>query len=435
MKRLRLIAFLVIAAVGGGTVGFAATNTLTVVGWAYAPDYAKSLLQDFTQQYGIQAQFNGLPSGATYTQLLATQFLAREPVDVLYLEDFDLAPFIASGWLKPLKDYAPPGALAELEKGMTPSFVSAWTVDGDLYALPYYQTVWIPIYNKDMFARAGITQFPDTWDGLKQAALKIKQAGILDYPITLPIANTWTDYYQVFSMVYSNGGRLFDSSLNPVFNQPGSAFSDAMSWLVDGLYTSKFINPKSLETNEDDNWRAFSNGQSAITMIPAYRAAQVFDPTVSKVTNVAALALTPGSTHDTVAWSRGYVVGAYETAPKDQVWQLLDFLGGKGKDGTYPGRRGWMKNYSLDSGYSFIWNEPDVQQALNSKIGAVNVAIVKQQTAKSVSLPQAPWMSSWILSSQQEINRALSNQISVNQAITDLANSWTTDRQRFPNYK
>jgi multiple sugar transport system substrate-binding protein len=433
VKRHRLLVWLASLAMAGGLLSFAAGQSLTLVGWAYAPDYAKALLQQFTQEYGIQATFDGLPSGATYSQLLATKFLSREPIDVLYLEDFSLTPFIASGWLKPLKDFAPPGAIAALEQQMTPSFVSAWTVNGELYALPYYQTVWLPVYNKDMFAKAGITAFPDTWAGLKEAALKIKQAGILDYPITLPIANTWTDKYQLFSMVYSQGGRMFDDQLNPLFDQPNSAFRTALNWLLDGIYTSKFINPKSLETNEADNWRAFADGQAAISMIPGYRAAQIFDPSVSKVTDAAALALTPGTTHDTVAWSRGYVVGAYENAQDSQIWDLIDFLGGKGKDGTYPGRRGWMQNYFLDSGYGFIWNDPGVHQALTQRFGD-NVEVIRKQTAASRSLPQAPWMASWVLNSEQEINRALTREISVDQAVKNLASSWATDRQRFPGY-
>lgn len=432
MKRrfATLLAFLGLA---GGLFSFAAAESLTLVGWAYAPDYAKSLVQQFTSEYGIQATFDGLPSGATYSQLLATKFLSREPIDVLYLEDFSLTPFIASGWLKPLADFAPAGAIDALEQKMTPSFVSAWTVNGKLYALPYYQTVWLPIYNKDMFAKAGIDAFPTTWEGLKQAALKIKQAGILTYPITLPIGNTWTDKYQLFSMVYSQGGAMFDGQLNPVFDQPDSAFRASMTWLLDGLYTSEFINPKSLETNEADNWRAFAEGQSAITMIPGYRAAQVFDASVSKVSDVAALAMTPGSTHDTVAWSRGYVIGAYENATNDQVWQLIDFLGGSGKNDSYPGRRGWMQNYFLDSGYSFMWNEPSVNAALSKRFGP-NVDIIKEQTASSKSLPQAPWMASWVLNSEQEINRALTREISVDQAIANLTKSWNADRKRFPNY-
>ena len=361
--RRKIAAILASIGLTAGLFSFAAADPLTLVGWAYAPDYAKSLLQQFTDEYGTEATFDGLPSGATYSQLLATKFLSREPIDVLYLEDFSLTPFIASGWVKPLSDFAPAGAIDALEQKMTPSFVSAWTVNGELYALPYYQTVWLPVYNKDIFAKAGIDAFPDSWEGLKQAALKIKQAGILDYPITLPIGNTWTDKYQLFSMVFSQGGSMFDDKLNTVFDQPDSAFRNSMNWLLDGIYTSNFINPKSLETNEDDNWRAFAEGQSAITMIPGYRAAQVFDSSVSKVSDAAALALTPGTTHETVAWSRGYVIGAYENAPDDQVWQLIDFLGGSGKDNAYPGRRGWMQNYFLDSGYSFMWNEPDVNAA------------------------------------------------------------------------
>lgn len=416
-----------------GQVPKAVGGDLTVVGWSYAVDYAKELVQKFEEEYGVPAEFLGLPTGAKYNELLIMKFLSREPIDVLYLEDFSLTPFIASGWIQPLSAYAPPGAIEELVPLIQDSFVSFWTVNNELYALPYYQTVWLPAYNTEMFAAAGIDKFPSTWEELKEAALAIKDAGIVKYPITFPIGLTWTIKYQVYSMVFSEGGRLFNDNLDPVLDGEASGFRKVMNWLLDGLYVSKIINPKSLETNENENWRAFAEGQCAFTMIPGYRAAQVFDVSLSKVADKAALDLTPGKTNETVSWSRGYVVSTFTDA-SDQLWKLIDFLGGKGKSGEFPSRRGWMSNYSLDSGYKHMWQESDVRKALSSKIGEDNIDILRQQTQLSRSVPQAPWMAAWVIDFERELHRALTKEISLDAAIKNLTDSWETKRKRFPDF-
>ncbi|MEW5816326.1 MAG: extracellular solute-binding protein [Spirochaetota bacterium] len=406
---------------------------LSLTGWSYAVDYAKELVQQYVNAYGVKTEFEGLPSGAKYNELLVTKFLAHEPIDVLYLEDFTLTPFIASGWLTPLSAYAPAEKLKELTAQMQDSFVTAWTVNNELYALPYYQTVWLPIYNKKMFTEAGINQFPQTWAELKTAALKIKQAGILEYPITFAIGLTWTNKYQVYSMVLSEGGRLFDEKLDPVFEKFDSEFRKILEWLIDGLFVSKFIDPKSLETDENANWRAFAEGQAAMTMIPGYRASQIYDQSLSKVADSASLAITPGKTNETVSWSRGYVVSAFTDAPS-KIWTLIDFMGGSGKDGNFPGRRGWMANYALDSGYKHLWNEPDVRSTLAAKLGEENIATMRKQTEQSRSIPQAPWMAAWVIDFERELHRMLTREISLDSGVKNLADSWQAKRKRFPDY-
>jgi len=412
-----------VQAASGGEEALKTGGDLTMVGWAYAVDYVKELVRNFEKEYNIPVEFISLPTGPKYNEMLVAKFLAREPIDVVYLEDHTLSTYIEAGWIKPLNVYAPQDEIDKLKGMLQDSFTSTMTVNGDLYGLPYYQSVWIPIYNKEIFAKAGISEFPSTWEDLKAACLEIKKRGLVEYPITFSFGQTWVDKFQITSMVFSLGGSMFNADHDPVFDKPDSAFRTTMDWLLDGLYVSKIINIKSLETNEDENWRVFAEGQSAVTMLPSYRPAQIFDKSLSKVAENASLAMIPGTTHETVTWSRAFGISAFTDAA-DKVWDLIDFLGGDGKDGSFFARKGWMSNLYLDSGYSHLWNDPDVREGLK-KIGEENIDIIGEQTKLSRTFLQpVPWMAAWITDLEMEINRALVKEITVDEAIKNLISSW-----------
>lgn len=76
-------------------------------------------------------------------------------------------------------------------KSMDPLVSSQATVNGKLYGLTYWDTlglVWVVNYNKDVFAKNGIS-VPTTYAELKAAAEKLLAAGI--QPIYEPVADGW----------------------------------------------------------------------------------------------------------------------------------------------------------------------------------------------------------------------------------------------------
>ncbi len=55
--------------------------------------------------------------------------------------------------------------------------------DGKLYAVPYQPFTFLIMYNKDHFAKAGITKLPETWAEFKDACAILKAAGYI--PLTV----------------------------------------------------------------------------------------------------------------------------------------------------------------------------------------------------------------------------------------------------------
>ena len=79
----------------------------------------------------------------------------------------DFTPFMDEAW----------------KSRFTEQDLQAMTVDGQLTSIPFEKAGILFYYNKDLFAKAGIESFPQTWDQFFEASDKLKAAGIT--PISL----------------------------------------------------------------------------------------------------------------------------------------------------------------------------------------------------------------------------------------------------------
>jgi sn-glycerol 3-phosphate transport system substrate-binding protein len=74
--------------------------------------------------------------------------------------------------------------------------------DGRMMSMPFNSSTAVAFYNKDAFRRAGLNPdaFPQTWQGLEQAARRLKAAGV-ECPMTMAWP-TWTQIEQ-FSAIHN----------------------------------------------------------------------------------------------------------------------------------------------------------------------------------------------------------------------------------------
>jgi raffinose/stachyose/melibiose transport system substrate-binding protein len=71
-----------------------------------------------------------------------------------------------------------------------PGGMVEWTRDGQVYGMPAQMIITHTIFwNKAVFAEVGIDTFPDTWEGLKEAIVSLKEAGYT--PIALGAKAGW----------------------------------------------------------------------------------------------------------------------------------------------------------------------------------------------------------------------------------------------------
>lgn len=187
-----------------GTSSAAANyNGKTVTVWLMdgsAPKgWQESVKADFEAAYpGAKVDFqiqkwNGI--GAKVTAALS-----EGSVDVLEIGNTQTAGYAASGGLADItKDKENLGG-----KDWAANLNESAVLDGKQFAAPWYFTNRVVSYNKDLWAKAGLTATPKTLDEFYAALDKLKAtAGVTD-PIYMP----GQEWYVYFGLLTSEGGKL-----------------------------------------------------------------------------------------------------------------------------------------------------------------------------------------------------------------------------------
>ena len=169
---------IVAAAVGVGTylyLGSASAGPVEVtygcVGNPQTQATCKKLVADFTAQTGIPAKVISMPDNSSLSlSIIQEATLTRAPLDVFEIDV--VWPGILSEDMLDLKPYFSDADLADFFPGL----VANNTIGGKLLAIPARTDTGVLFYRKDLLAKYGFANPPQTWDELTQMATKI-QAG------------------------------------------------------------------------------------------------------------------------------------------------------------------------------------------------------------------------------------------------------------------
>lgn len=158
--------------------------------WNETEPQAESLaaaIEDFTKTTGIEVEVNW--NGREIRKTLQPALDAGKTVDI-FDEDVERVNKTWGNYLLPLQSYAEKvypstngqpyqtvinKTLLNLAKSIGPN--------GMLSSIPYQPSAFVVMYNKDLFAKAGITALPKTWSDFLAVCEQLKAAGIA--PITV----------------------------------------------------------------------------------------------------------------------------------------------------------------------------------------------------------------------------------------------------------
>ncbi|MGN9790422.1 extracellular solute-binding protein [Streptomyces sp. OZ13] len=160
--------------------------------------YLKRFEKDFEQRHegttlDIQIQeWDGI--GEKITAALA----GRDAPDVIEVGNTQVAQYAASGGVKDLTDKV--GELAGAD--WLPGLADPGRIDGKQYGIPWYAANRVVIYNKDLFAAAGVTAPPRTRDEWLEITRK------LDTGSTQGIYLPGQNWYTLAGFIWDEGGEL-----------------------------------------------------------------------------------------------------------------------------------------------------------------------------------------------------------------------------------
>lgn len=139
-------------------------------------DALQKMAKEYEKETGVKVKIETHGGGEDYSALLKAELAAGEEPEI----------FNSSGWsgFDPYVDRATDLSNESWAKDLVEASKAQITRDGKLLGMPMNLEAYGFTYNKDLFAKAGITELPQTLDQLEEACKQLKKAGITPFALT-----------------------------------------------------------------------------------------------------------------------------------------------------------------------------------------------------------------------------------------------------------
>lgn len=223
-----------------------------------APDWANpgdKLLAEFTEETGISVVFNEVSWDDIRDKVSIAASGGEAAADVIEVDWSWVGEMNSAGWLEPIE-------MSDEDKADMPT-LETFTIDGKILAVPYANDYRIAYYNKEHFEKAGITEAPETWDEVYDALKKIKEAGVVEYPYTMPMNADESATTSMMWMAFSRSGQVFND--DDTLNQ--DAVVDALTF-ENQLVQEGYVDPAAITFNGMDCYRKITSGEASFMVGP-----------------------------------------------------------------------------------------------------------------------------------------------------------------------
>ena len=217
---------------------------------------------NYENEYGItvKAQYQG-EYDDSLNKLKSAQ-IGNMGADLVQVYEIGSRFMIESGWITPMQQMIDADSydLSQIE----PNLAAYYTIDNQLYSMPFNSSTPIMYYNKEMFEKAGITEIPDSLEGIEAVGEKLLNEGGAGQVISLGIYG-W--FFEQFigkqGLEYANNGNGRTEAATAVaFDSNGAAANILTAWK--SLYDKGYA--PNVGKGGDAGLADFSAGKSAITL-------------------------------------------------------------------------------------------------------------------------------------------------------------------------
>lgn len=226
--------------------------TVMVPEWAVPSD---DMLNAFTEESGINVVMNVVSWDDIRDKVAIAASGGAAAADVIEVDWSWVGEMNSAGWLEEIE-------MSDEDKADMPT-LETFSIDGKVLAVPYANDYRIAYYNKEHFKQAGIETAPKTWDEVYDALKKIKEAGIAEYPYTMPMNADESATTSMMWMAYSRSGQVFndDGTLNQ------DAVLDALTF-EKKLVDEGFTDPALKTASGMDAYRKLTAGEASFMVGP-----------------------------------------------------------------------------------------------------------------------------------------------------------------------
>ncbi len=392
----------------------------------------QQLTDDFTQKNpDIQLNWVTLEENVLRERVTTDIATRGGQYDVMTIGTYEVPIWAKQDWLLPLDNLGEDYDVGDI----IPAIAGGLSVDGKLYAAPFYGESSFVMYRKDLMEKAGLTM-PDapTWDFIKEAAEKMTDRANGVNGVCLRGKAGWGENMAFLTaMSNSFGARWFDEQWKPQFDQP--EWKETLQFYVDLM---KANGPEGASSNGfNENLALFQQGKCGMWIDATVAASFVSDPKASQVADKVGYALAPdkglGKRGNWLwAWSLAIPAGTQkaEAAEKFVAWatskDYLKLVADKeGWANVPPGTR-----TSLYENPEYLEAAPFAKMTLDS----INSADPTQPTVKPVpyvgvqfvAIPEFQGLGTTV---GQLFSAALAGQMSVDDALKQAQDAATATMQ------
>jgi multiple sugar transport system substrate-binding protein len=387
----------------------APADPMHFVGWQYNPQIVAENVETFAGLYDENVNYELVPG--EYHAVVETKLIAGQHIDMMYSEEDRIVRWNRAGWSRSLEGL--PG-LDAIKAGMYDVNVRNMALpDGGLGGLPYYTGFNSFVCNEKHLDVAGIEP-PATWEELLEQCRKLKTDGVSDYPYLSAWTRQWpTLSWSLFSIWYSEGAKVFDENNEPVFDD---AFRKVLE-MHRQLYEEELVVPD-IMTLQGEGVPNYATGQHTYMVVHEYDQKVFNTPNMSQIAGACINAIMPGATRSTFIWTAVYQMGA-DPVDEQRVWDLMQFFGGKAKDGKYHVATRWALDFGLGTPHKEVIESPEVQEAF-SQWKDMKVATEQLETATTRDVAKTMWFPEWDWYMMGEVQDYIRGQQSTDEVIDKL---------------
>ena len=273
-------------------IGFAATAQDTTITIATVNNgdmiRMQGLTDEFTAEHpGIAVEWVTLEENGLRQRVTTDISTNGGQFDVMTIGTYEVPIWGAQDWLVSLDDLPEDWDADDL----LPAIRGGLTVDGTLYAAPFYGESSMVMYRTDLMEAAGM-EMPEapTWDFIKEAAAAMTDEENEVYGICLRGKAGWGENMAFLTaMSNSFGARWFDEDWAPQFDS--EAWANTVDFYLDLL--TNYGPPGAANNGFNENLALFQQGKCGMWIDATVAASFVTNPDDSTVADSVGFALAP----------------------------------------------------------------------------------------------------------------------------------------------
>ncbi len=381
----------------------------------------QGLTDDFTKNNpGIELEWVTLEENVLRQRV--TQDIATKggQFDVMTIGTYEVPIWAKQDWLLPLDDM-PEGYDVD---DLLPAVRDALSIDGTLYAAPFYGESAMVMYRTDLAEKAGVTiPAQPTWGDIMAAAKAMTDKSGEVYGICLRGKPGWGENMAfITAMANSYGARWFDMDWKPQFDSPEwkSALNDYLTMM------NEYGPPGASSNGFNENLSLFQQGKCGMWIDATVAASFVTDPKDSTVADKVGFAQFPAKegmdNRGNWLWAWSLAVPA-STDSAEAAKKFVAWATGKGYTELVAAEQGWRS--APPGTRTSLYENPEYQKAApfaEMTLHSMNAANTQKSSVQDipytggqfVAIPEFQGIGTSV---GQQFSAALAGQVSADQAL------------------